>query len=73
MPKSKRKRSREAANNPAVEAFDQLRPGMPAKDSIKKVVNFVSPQKDEYKILKTAEMDAYDPVPKSRKKPGRKS
>jgi hypothetical protein len=53
--------------------LDQLRPGMPARDSIKKVVDFVSPQKNEYKILKTTEMDAYDPVPQSRKKTGRKS
>jgi len=72
MPKSKKKRNRKTATNPAVMALDQLRPGMPAKDSIKKVVDFVSPQNDEYKILRTTEMDAYDPVPKS-KKPGRKS
>lgn len=73
MPKPKNKRSRKTASKPAVEALDQLRPGMPARDSIKKVVDFVSPQKNEYKILKTTEMDAYDPVPQLGKKPGRKS
>jgi len=41
---------------------------MPAKDSIRKVVDFVSPQNARYKILKTTEMDAYDPVPKPKKK-----
>jgi hypothetical protein len=28
------------------------------------VVDFVSPQKAHYKILKTTEMDVYDPIPK---------
>jgi hypothetical protein len=36
---------------------------MPALDSVKKVVDFVSPQKVKYKILKTTETDAYDPPP----------
>jgi hypothetical protein len=34
---------------------------MPALDSVKEVVDFVSPQNVKYKILKTTEMDAYDP------------
>jgi len=35
-------------------------PGMPAADSVRAVVDFVSPQKVHYTILKTSEMDAYD-------------
>ena len=38
----------------------QLRPGMPAADSVRAVVDFVSPQKVHYTILKTSETDAYD-------------
>jgi hypothetical protein len=45
---------------------------MPALDSVKKVVDFVSPQKVKYKILKTTEMDAYDPPPKAPKKRGKR-
>ncbi len=76
LPKSKKTKTRKRASKAAVEALDQLRPGMPAKDSILKVVDFVprqNPQKVRYKILKTTEMDAYDPVPNPRKKPNRKS
>ena len=45
-------------------------PGMPAADSVRAVVDFVSPQKVHYTILKTSEMDAYDePIqPKPNKK-----
>jgi len=67
VPKSKKKKTRRTAGKSAVDALDQLRPGMPAKDSIRKVVDFVSPQKVQYKILKTTEMDAYDPAAKPKK------
>ncbi len=40
---------------------NQLRRGMPAVDSVRSVVHFISPQKVKYKILKTTETDAYDP------------
>ena len=46
-----------------------LRPGMPALDRVKEVADFVSPQGDKYKILKTTETDAYDPPLASPKKP----
>jgi hypothetical protein len=75
VPSSKKKKPRPTVSNPELDVRDQLRPGMPAKDSIRKVVDFVPPQKQQnvrYKILKTTEMDAYDTVPKSRKNPGRK-
>jgi hypothetical protein len=36
------------------------RPGLPALESITGVEKFVSPQNDEYLILKTTETDAYD-------------
>lgn len=45
---------------------------MPDKDSIREVVDFVSPQGVHHKILKTNETDAYDPPlanPKKLKKP----
>jgi hypothetical protein len=41
---------------------------MPAPDSVQEVVDFVSPKGVPYKILKTNEMDAYDPPPQSGKK-----
>jgi hypothetical protein len=41
---------------------------MPAPDSVQEVVDFVSPQGVAYKILKTNEMDAYDPPPQTQKK-----
>jgi hypothetical protein len=69
--KSKKKKSRKAGSKRNGDALDPLRPGMPARDSIRRVLDFVSPQNARYKILKTTETDAYDPVPK--KKPGSKS
>jgi hypothetical protein len=45
--------------------------GMPAEDSIKDVVDFVSPQGVHYKILKTTETDAYDPPLATPKKGGK--
>lgn len=71
MQKSKKKRSRKGMSKRSGDALDPLRPGMPARDSIRKVVDFVSPQNVRYRILKTTETDAYDPVPQ--KKPGSKS
>ena len=50
------------------EDLGQLRRGMPALDSVRAVEEFVSPQNVKYKILKTTEMDAYDPIPKPRPK-----
>jgi hypothetical protein len=73
VPRSEKKKARKAASRPVAEAFDLLRPGMPAKDSIRRVVNFVSPQNDHYQIIKTTEKDPYDPVPKPRKKRGPES
>ena len=73
MSKSKNKKLRKPASELADDTFDQLQPGMPAKDSIRKVVNFVSPHNTRYKILKTTETDAYDSVATQRKKRGPKS
>jgi hypothetical protein len=44
-----------------VSGLSQLARGMPALDGVQEVTNFVSPQNVKYKILKTNEMDAYDP------------
>ena len=48
--------------------LDQLAPGMPALDNVKEVVDLVSPKHVNYKILKTTETDAYDPIPALPKK-----
>jgi hypothetical protein len=69
VPKSKKRKSRKAARKRTGEAADFLRRGMPAKDSVREVVDFVSPQNARYKILKTTETDAYDPVPTPKRKP----
>lgn len=45
-----------------------LRRGMPAENSIRDVVDFVSPQGVPYEILKTSETDAYDPPTPPHKK-----
>jgi len=55
---------RKKSKRPAVKrssGIAQLRKGMPAPDSVQEVVDFVSPQGVRYKILKTTEVDAYDP------------
>jgi hypothetical protein len=41
-------------------ATPRSHPGLPAPDSVRAVVKFVSPKKVRYTILKTSEMDAYD-------------
>jgi hypothetical protein len=53
--------------------LSQLRPGMPALDSVVEVAEFLSPQNVKYKILKTNERDEYDPVLGPRKAVSRKS
>jgi hypothetical protein len=55
---------------PSGQEAAQLRRGMPAIDSVRAVEEFVSPQNVKYRILKTTEMDSYDPPrPKRKKKP----
>lgn len=46
--------------------------GLPAVDNIRSVVDFVSPQKVRYTILKTSEMDAYDKAGSAQSKPKKK-
>jgi hypothetical protein len=73
MPGSRKKKPKRTAGK-RDPASVQLRRGMPAPDSVQEVVNFVSPQGVAYKILKTNEMDAYDPpsqTQKKRAKPGK--
>jgi len=67
MPGSRKKKSKRPARKRGLVPA-QLRRGMPAPDSVQEVVDFVSPQGVPYKILKTNEMDAYDPPPQSGKK-----
>lgn len=45
---------------------------MPAKESIRSVVNLISPQNVRYKILRTTETDGYESDAKSSKKRGSK-
>jgi hypothetical protein len=70
MTGAKRKKSRKSAKKESSADVDQLRPGMPAKDSVVKVVDFISPQGTRYEIRKTTEKDPYDP-PFSPQKKGR--
>jgi hypothetical protein len=45
---------------------------MPAPDSVREVVEFISPGRRKYRVLKTTETDTYDGVPgQVRKKPKR--
>jgi hypothetical protein len=67
MPGARKKQSKQPVGK-RDPGLDQLRRGMPAKDSVQEVVDFVSPHGVPYKILKTTEMDAYDPPPQVRKK-----
>lgn len=46
--------------------------GLPAAESVREVVEFVSPQKVRYTILKTTEMDAYDRPSIAPRKPNKK-
>lgn len=71
MPRSRKKEPQKRAKVAAL--LEQLRPGMPAKDSVREVLDFVSPHNVRYKILRTTEMDVYDPVPKPKKKRSSKS
>lgn len=65
MARSKKKtKSQKAPGGPSGSEREQPPPGMPPENSIQKVMDFVSPQNVHYKILRTDEMDAYDPVPK---------
>ena len=63
MPGARQKKKKKTKPPAAKRApgLPQLRPGMPALDNVKEVVDFVSPQGVPYKILKTNETDAYDP------------
>jgi hypothetical protein len=60
VPRKQKKKSPRAAKQSAAEVA-QLRPGMPAADSVQEVLNLVSPQGKKYEILRTNETDAYDP------------
>jgi hypothetical protein len=64
------KRTQDEQLDEALHNIPPDRPGLPAKDSITGVEKFVSPQNDEYLILKTTETDAYD-QPVKPKKPRR--
>jgi hypothetical protein len=64
------KRTQDEQLEEALRNIPPDRPGLPAKDSITGVEKFVSPQNDEYLILKTTETDAYD-QPVKPKKPRR--
>jgi hypothetical protein len=61
------KRTQDEQLDEALRNIPPDRPGLPAKDSITGVEKFVSPQNDEYLILKTTETDAYDPPVKPKK------
>jgi len=69
MSAQKKKKAGKSADQSAPAGVpDQLRTGMPAQDSVRKVVDFVSPKGAKYQILKTTETDAYDQLPPPKKK-----
>ena len=67
MARRPRKRTQDEQLEEALRNIPPDRPGLPAKDSITGVEKFVSPQNDEYLILKTTETDAYDQPIKPKK------
>jgi hypothetical protein len=46
--------------NKAAEA-EQLRPGMPAADSVQEILHMTTPEGKKIEIQRTNETDAYDP------------
>src|SRR5258708_23563103 len=70
MPGSRKRKSKRAVVKGGP-GLPQLRRGMPAQDSVQEVVDFVSPRGVPYKILKTTEVDSYDPPLRPRKKRGK--
>jgi hypothetical protein len=47
------------------------RPGLPAPESIESVEPFTTPQHEQFQIIHTTEVDAYDKPPKPKPKPKR--
>lgn len=66
--KRKKKNVVRAGRKPGTPVTNQLREGMPARDSVRAVVDFQSPQGYKGKILKTDEIDAYDQLPPKKKR-----
>ena len=62
-PHRRGKRSRKTATS----IHDIQGTGLPAKDSVREILTFVSPQKKRYQILRTTETDTYEPPMKQRK------
>jgi hypothetical protein len=56
------------ADDPRPPRIQPVRPGMPAKDSVRKVVTKVAPTGLRFRIIQTTEMDSYDKPRRSRKK-----
>ena len=56
------------ADNPRPSRIQPVRPGMPAKDSVREVVTKVAPTGLRFRIIKTTEMDSYDKPLRPRKK-----
>lgn len=73
MSGTRKKKVRKVSSKGSDRLLDHRRPGMPNPDSVREILDFVSPQGVHRKILRTNEMDAYDPVPKPDKKRGSKS
>ncbi len=58
------KRPKKEALKDALRRIPASRPGLPTEDSVREVDTFVSPQGEEYQILRTTETDAYDKLAK---------
>jgi len=59
---SSRRSRRQGQDKEKQHVPDRIRAGMPASDSVREVVPFAAGSK-VYRILKTTERDAYDPLP----------
>lgn len=65
---TQQKKRKQQPEQPIANVPGQLNTGMPSRDNIRKVVDFVSPQGAKYQILRTTEKDAYDPPAAPKKK-----
>jgi hypothetical protein len=64
----KKKKARKKSGKGSFALGDQLKTGMPAPDTVQRVVKAKSPQGEEFEILKTSETDAYDKPPEAKRK-----
>jgi hypothetical protein len=68
---SAKRRPGRRSRKPPTAAGEIRGTGLPAKDSVREILPFVSPKRTPYRILRTTEVDSYEPPlkpPKTRKR-----